>query len=147
MMDEKDVRILRELVADARLSFREIARRTGLSVVTVASRVKELEKQRVIEGYSAILNPQKVGYDMVAIIELVISRGKLLEVQNAIAKNPNVYGVYDVTGTCDAIVIARFKSREELSQFVKSLLSTENVERTITHVALGTSKEDLRVYV
>lgn len=147
MIEEKDVKILRELVADARFSFREIARRTGLSVVTVAARVREMEKQGVIEGYSAILNPQKLGYDLVAIIELVISKGKLLEVQSSIAKNANVYGVYDVTGTSDAIVIARFKNREELSKFVKSLLSTEYVERTITHVALGTAKEDLRVYV
>jgi len=147
MVEEKDIGILRELVADARLSFREIARRTGLSVVTVAARVREMEKQGVIEGYSAILNPQKLGYDLVAIIELVISKGKLLEVQSSIAKNANVYGVYDVTGTSDAIVIARFKNREELSKFVKSLLSTEYVERTITHVALGTAKEDLRVYV
>lgn len=147
MLEEKDVKILRELIADARLSFREIARRTKLSVVTVAARIRELEKQGVIQGYTAILNPQKLGYDLVAIIELVISRGKLLDVQREIAKNPNVYGVYDVTGTSDAIVIARFKNREELSKFVKSLLSTEYVERTITHVALGTAKEDPRVYV
>ncbi|MEM2934400.1 MAG: Lrp/AsnC family transcriptional regulator [Methanocellales archaeon] len=147
MLEEKDVKILRELIADARLSFREIARRTKLSVVTVAARIRELEKQGVIQGYTAILNPQKLGYDLVAIIELVISRGKLLDVQREIAKDPNVYGVYDVTGTSDAIVIARFKNREELSKFVKSLLSTEYVERTITHVALGTAKEDPRVYV
>jgi len=50
MVEEKDIGILRELVADARLSFREIARRTGLSVVTVAARVREMEKQGVIEG-------------------------------------------------------------------------------------------------
>jgi DNA-binding Lrp family transcriptional regulator len=147
MLEEKDVRILRELIADARLSFREIARRTGLSVVTVAARIRELEKQGVIQGYTAILNPQKLGYDLVAIIELVISRGKLLDVQREIAKNPNVYGVYDVTGASDAIIIARFKNREELSKFVKSLLSTKYVERTITHVALSTAKEDLRVNI
>ncbi len=147
MLEEKDVKILRELIADARLSYREIARRTGLSVVTVAARIRELEKQGVIQGYTAILNPQKLGYDVVAIIELVISKGKLLDVQREIAKNPNIYGVYDVTGTSDAIVIGRFRNREELSRFVKSLLSTEYVERTITHVALGTAKEDPRVYI
>jgi len=146
-MDEKDIKILRELVADARLSYREIARRVNLSVATVVTRIKDLEKSGVIEGYSAMLNQERLGYDVVAIIELIISNGKLLEVEEEIAKNPNVYGVYDVTGTSDAIVIARFKTRYELSKFVKSMLAMPFVQRTITHVALGIMKEDRRVYV
>lgn len=98
-------------------------------------------------GYTAILNPQKLGYDVVAIIEIIVSKGKLLDVEEELAKNSNVYAVYDVTGTSDAIIIVRFQRREDLSKFVKSILAMEYVERTITHVALGTMKEDPRVYI
>jgi len=146
-MDDTDIRILRELAGDARLSYNEIARRTGLSVGTVATRVRNLEKQGVIKGYGAVLDAEKMGYGLVAIIELVISKGRLGEVEREVAKNPNVYGVYDVTGASDAIVIARFKSREALSMFVKSLLASEFVDRTLTHVALGTVKEDFRLTI
>ncbi len=52
-----------------------------------------------------------------------------------------------MTGDTDAIVIARFKTRGELSKFVKSLLSMEYVERTITHVVLSIVKEDFRVLI
>ena len=146
-MDKTDINILKELVNDARVSSNEISRRIGVAVGTVVTRIRNLEQQGIIKGYSAILDAEKVGYEVTAIIDLVISKGKLLEVEEEVAKNPNVYGVYDVTGPSDAIVITRFKNRKDLSDFIKTLLALEFVERTMTHVALGTIKEDPRVHV
>lgn len=146
-MDDKDLGILKELVTDARYSYREISRRVKLSVATVKSRVENLEKEGVIKGYTAIVNPQKLGFEVAALIEVVVSKGKLLDVEERLAENPNVYAVYDATGTSDAIILVRFHRREELSKFIKSILAMENVERTITHFVLGIVKEDPRVYV
>ena len=53
--------------------------------------------------------------------------------------------VYDVTGGTDVVVIAKFRSRAELSSFVKGLASIPHVESTNTRIALGTVKEDFRV--
>ena len=69
---------------------------------------------------------------------------KLLEVQRSIASYPNVYGVYDVTGESDSVILARFRDREELSSFIKTLLANEHVERTITYIVLDTIKEEWR---
>ncbi|MEM0232819.1 MAG: Lrp/AsnC family transcriptional regulator [Candidatus Nezhaarchaeales archaeon] len=141
-LDEVDKAILRELVNNARVSFREIARRIGVSTATVVNRVKRMEGEGVIKGYTAMVDAEKLGYDVAALIEVVISKGKVVDIEDEIAKIPNVQAVYDVTGQSDAIIIARFKSRAELSKFVKKLLSMEHVERTITHVVLGVRKED-----
>jgi DNA-binding Lrp family transcriptional regulator len=146
-MDKIDIGILRELMDDARLSYNEIARRISVSVGTVAMRIRNLEKQGVIKGYSVILDAEKLGYNVNAIIDIVISKGKLRKVEEEVANNPNVYGVYDVTGASDAIVVTRFKNRQELSDFVKSLLSSDYVDRTLTHFVLGTVKEDFRIPV
>ncbi len=143
MVDELDMRILRELLRDGRASFRRIAERVGASVSTVASRVESMEREGIIRGYAAMVDPQKLGYEITAIIALRISKN-LLEVQRRIARNPHVYGVYDVTGEADSIVLARFRTREELSRFVKSMLAMEEVERTITHIVLDIVKEDPR---
>ena len=140
-LDEVDKAILRELLVDARLSFREIARRVGVSTATVANKIRRLEEAGIIKGYTAIIDPEKLGYDVTAVIEIVVSKGKIIEVEEEIAKNPNVQAVYDVTGQSDAIIIARFKNRAELSKFIKRVLSMENVERTITHVVLNVRKE------
>jgi len=56
--------------------------------------------------------------------------------EREIAKLPGVCAVYDVTGDTDGIVIAKFRTREELSLFTKSLLAMPFVERTNTHVVL-----------
>jgi len=144
-LDEIDVEILRALVFDARLSSRQIAKQCNVSIGTVLTRIKRMEKEGVIKGYSAILEHEKLGYELTAITEITVSKGRLLEVENEIARLPNVCCVYDVTGLTDAIIIAKFKTREELSKFAKRLLAIPYVERTNTHVVLTTIKEDFRI--
>jgi len=141
-LDETDVKILKTLISDARLSSRQISKKSNVSIGTVLTRMKKMEKQGVIRGYSAIVDHEKLGYQLTALTEIVVSKGRLLEVENEIARMPNVCCVYDVTGLTDAFVIAKFKSREELSAFAKRLLGLPFVERTNTHVVLTTIKED-----
>ncbi|MCL7384257.1 MAG: Lrp/AsnC family transcriptional regulator [Thaumarchaeota archaeon] len=143
-LDDLDYRIIAELLRDGRASFRKIAEKIGVSVSTIVSRVEALEKNGVIKGYMAIIDPAKIGYTLSAVIHVRIRHGKLLEVQKSIASYPNVYGVYDVTGESDSVILARFRDREELSTFVKTLLANEHVERTITYIVLDTIKEEWR---
>ncbi|MEW6069901.1 MAG: Lrp/AsnC family transcriptional regulator [Candidatus Thermoplasmatota archaeon] len=146
-MDKIDLEIIRSLNLNARKSFREIARELNISLSTVSARMKKLEKENIVEGYAPIINEEKLGYELFAIIELRISKGKLIEVQKKIAKDKRIYGVYDVTGEWDSIVIARFKNRRELNDFIKSLLSMEYVERTNTHVVLNIVKDEKRTLI
>jgi DNA-binding Lrp family transcriptional regulator len=145
VLDETDVKILRSLVADARLSSRQVSKKSGVSIGTVLTRVKKLEKEGVVRGYSAVVNHEKLGYMLTALIEITVSKGRLLEMENEIARMSNVCAVYDVTGLTDAFVIAKFKSREDLSSFAKRLLAMPYVERSNTHVVLTTIKEDFRL--
>lgn len=144
-MDEIDYRILDELLKDSRQSFREIARNVGVATGTVLTRIRNMEKLGIIKGYTVSLDHEKLGYELTVVVEITVSKGKLLEVDREIAKKPNVCAVYDVTGLTDAIVVAKFKTREELSKFTKSLLSLSHVERTNTHLVLTTIKEDFRL--
>jgi len=141
-MDETDVKILKTLISDARLSSRQISKKSGVSIGTVLTRMKKMEKEGVIRGYSAVVDHEKLGYQLTVLTEITVSKGRLLEVENEIARMPNTCCVYDVTGLTDAFVIAKFKSREELSAFAKRLLALPFVERTNTHVVLTTIKED-----
>jgi len=144
-IDEIDRKILNELLRDCRRSYRSISRRAGVSVGTVLARVRKLESAGVIKGYSAILDHEKLGYQLTALAEITVSKGKLLEMEQAISKLPNTCAVYDVTGLTDAVVLAKFRSREELSRFTKNLLGMPFIDRSNTHVVLTTVKEDLRL--
>jgi len=144
-MDETDVKLLGKLLSDARLSYRRIAGELRVSAPTVLTRVKKLEKESVIKFYSAILDHEKLGYDLTAIIEVTSVKGKVAEVEKHITKFPNVCAVYDIGGLTDMIVVAKFKNRSQLSNFVKKDLTLPHVERTDTHVVLLTVKEDFRL--
>lgn len=144
-LDETDVKILKALTEDARLSSRQIAKQCDVSVGTALSRIRKMEEEGIIKGYTALLDQEKLGYELTVMTEMTVSKGRLLEVENEIARMPNVCCVYDLTGLADAAIIAKFKNREELSRFTKRLLSLPYVERTNTHVVLNAIKEDFRI--
>ena len=144
-MDKIDEKILKNLLVDARLSARQLSLKLGLSTVTVLSRIKKLEKEKIIKGYTSILNHEKLGYDLTAVIEIIAKKDKLVQVEDELSGIENVCAVYDVTGNTDTLIIAKFKGREDLSKFIKNLSSILNVENTITHVVLNTVKEDFRL--
>ncbi len=144
-MDETDEKILKNLLVDARLSARQLSLKLGMSTVTVLSRIKKLEKEKIIKGYTARLDHEQLGFSLTAVIEVVAKKDKLIEVEEEISSIENVCAVYDVTGSTDTLIIAKFKGRKELSNFIKNLSSIANVENTITHVVLNTVKEDFRL--
>ncbi len=144
-LDETDEKILRNLLVDARQSARQLALKLGISTVTVLTRIKKLEKEKIIHRYTAVIDHEKIGYSLTAIIEIMAKNDKVIGVEDEIAKFENVCGVYDITGSTDTIIIVKFKERRELSQFVKDLATIPNVENTITHVVLNTTKEDFRL--
>lgn len=141
-IDEIDAKLLKILGQNGRASYREMAKMLGVSVASVAYRVSRLQKQGLIRGFTVIVDYEKFGYDITAVIGLVIREGRLLEVQRELAKEPNVVAVYDVTGEVDSIIIGRFRDRQELSHFVKKVLRMPYVERTSTHIVLEVVKED-----
>ena len=144
-LDKNDERILKNLLVDARLSARQLGLKLGMSTVTILSRIKKLEKEKVIKGYTALIDHEKLGYTLTAIIEIIAKKDKIIDIETELAKIENVCGVYDITGSTDTLVIAKFKSRNELSEFVKGIASIQNIENTITHVVLNTTKEDFRL--
>ena len=120
---------------------RKISELVDVSLGTVSNRVKRMEKNGIIRGYSVILDPDKIGCELNVVIGLRIQKGRLIEIQERIAKDSRVHGVYDVTGDFDSMVIARAKNRKDLDDLSKNVLSIDGVERSITHLVLNTVKE------
>lgn len=145
MIDDLDQKIVRSLNQNARKSFRDVAKEVGTSVTAVINRVKKMEDSGFIRGYIPLVDPEYFGLNLIAIIAIRISKGKLLETQEKIAKDSRVVAVYDITGEWDSMLIAYFKGRQDLNDFVKELLSFENVNRTVTHIVLNVVKEERRI--
>ncbi|MCX8176685.1 MAG: Lrp/AsnC family transcriptional regulator [Candidatus Bathyarchaeota archaeon] len=146
-LDDIDLRIINLLQEDSRLSYNKIASKLGISVGTAYNRIKSLEEKGILKGYTVLIDMDKLGYDLTALI-LIQAEGKhLLDVETEIAKMNNVVSVYDITGDFDIAVIARFEDRNSLNQFIKSLISLPHVKRTVTNVVLNVVKEDIRIKI
>ena len=134
-MDDKDIEILKHLSVDGRQSARQLSHRLGVSTVTILSRIKKLEAENIIQGYSVRLNHELLGFDITAIIEIKTNEGKMLEIENEIAKYESTIAVYDITGDADMVIIAKFKNREFLSAFIKKISAIPNVENlSLIHI-------------
>ena len=141
MLDNTDRNIIQVLEKDARTSLRRIAEEVGVSLGTVSNRVKKLEEAGIIKEYRVILDADKVGWGLNVVIGLRIQKGRLIEIQEKIARDPRVYGVYDVTGDFDSMIIARARDRSDLDDLSKNVLSMDGVARSVTHLVLNTVKE------
>ena len=141
-MDVLDKYIINTLNTNTRQSFRSIARLLNVSLSTVSNRVKKLEEEGIILGYIPLINREKIGYDLTALINIKLTHGKLIEVQKLIAKDIHVSCVYDITGDWDALIIAHFKDRRDLNKFIKNVLSMDYVERTNTQMVLNILKDE-----
>ena len=106
ILTDTDVKILPDLLEDARFSSRQIARMWVFPLEQSYQKIKKMEDDGLIKGYSVILDHEKLGYQLTVVTEITVSKGRLVETENEIAKIPNVCGVYDVTVLTDAIIIA-----------------------------------------
>jgi len=143
----KDSELLKHLCNNGKASQRELAELSGFALGTVSNHLKKLEKKKIIRGYFADIDPDKVGFALTATIHLRIMKGKIMDVQASIANHSRVFAVYDITGEWDSLVLARFKDRQEMDNFIKTTLSQKNIERTSTSLVLNNVKEELRVVI
>ncbi|MBN1170533.1 Lrp/AsnC family transcriptional regulator [Candidatus Micrarchaeota archaeon] len=139
-LDQTDRRIILELKQNCRRSYRELASVTGMSPAALIERIKKLEQQGVITGYSANFNFLRLGYEFMAIIQIGIS-GDLLRVQQKISRMNGVASVYDMTGRYDSMAVVMCKNRSELSKLIKDMRAIPGVEKTNTDMVLNVVKK------
>lgn len=140
-MDELDLKIIRLLQKNARLSYREIAKELGVAVGTVYNRIKKLEELGVIRGFCVDVDYEKLGFGLTAVMGIKAKGREIVKIERELAKSPRVMQVYDVTGEYDIIVVAKFRDRADMNRFVKWVLSLEGVEKTNTSVVMDIIKE------
>lgn len=114
---------------------------------TLHYRIKRLEKQGVIEGYYAKINPAKLGkeYITVTLVRAKYGPGYHKKVGEKLAKLPGVWAVYFVLGETDFIVLTRSNSRETFMKTLEQMINSKEIERTSTMVVTEIIKEDPRI--
>ena len=146
-IDTVDRKLLIELLKDSRVSLRKLAEEMNVSPATLHNRLFRLVQEGVIKGFTALVDYSKLGYTLTSIIMAKVDGKHLVEFEREIANLDNVIAVYDIVGEYDVAVIAKFRSVEDLDNFLKSLLKNPKVERTHTSIVLNVVKEDPRIKI
>ncbi|MFD7137161.1 Lrp/AsnC family transcriptional regulator [Streptomyces sp. NPDC059894] len=125
-MDELDSAIIRHLQLNARQSNRELARQIGVAPSTSLERVRSLEERGVITGYRAELNLAALNRHYQAFVAAQVrplSRTVITSFQEAVAKLPEVVGVFVVAGGDDFLIHIAVQNNEALHAFLMDRLS------------------------
>lgn len=140
--DKTDVKILEVITKDSRLSSRKIAKKIGVSTLTVLARMRKMQENGVIKGYSTLIDHKQLGLNMTAILEVKTTKGYSV-IREQLKKLENVYGIWGVTGKNDLMILAKFADTDMLSAFTKKIFAIPNVDSIETHVVLQTIKENI----
>jgi Lrp/AsnC family leucine-responsive transcriptional regulator len=123
LLDETDRRIVGELTRDGRVSFAELGRRVNLSPPSVAERVQRLERQGVITGYRAELDPRALGYPLTAIVRVKPAPGRLKRIPELAAEIPQVGECHRITGEDCFFLKLHLRSIDELGELLDRFLA------------------------
>jgi Lrp/AsnC family leucine-responsive transcriptional regulator len=118
LLDAINRQLIVELQQDARLSLAELGRRVSLSSPAVAERLRRLDDAGVITGYSAMVDPRRLGYGFGAVIRIRPAPGKLAIVADLARSTPEVVECHRVTGDDCYVAIAYVRDVEHLEQVI-----------------------------
>ena len=124
MMDYIDKTILNILQENDKLSYHKIAKMLRMSASTIHSRVKKMKQNGIIKRFCAVIEPQKVGFNSMAIIGLTVDANKMREAANVLSLYKEVQIVSTSTGDHDLIVLIIAKDEKSLWRFINQKVKT-----------------------
>jgi Lrp/AsnC family leucine-responsive transcriptional regulator len=144
-----DRNILRILQKDGRISYTDLAREVGLSVTPCIERVKRLEKNGYIEGYSATLNPQLLEAGLVVFVQIRLnhtSQENFEEFRESVMSLQNVQSCFLVSGNYDYLLKARVADMSAYRELLgNSILKLPAVQESTSYVVMEELKETMQV--
>jgi len=142
MFDEIDSKILNRLQENGRIKRSELSTEVGLSLPSLSDRIRKLENKGIIEGYYAKLSREALGYDLMALISVVMDSSKnYKKLIVHVNKHAEIIECYSILGEGSHMLKVVVKNREALEKLLAKIQSWTGVTRTITSFVLSTIKE------
>ncbi|MCV6591249.1 MAG: Lrp/AsnC ligand binding domain-containing protein [Marinobacterium sp.] len=143
--DRIDRNILRILQREGRISYTELADRVGLSTTPCMERVKRLEKDGVIEGYHARINPEALQYSMLVFVEISLSYQSpdaFERFNQAVSQLPYLLECHLVSGDADYLIKARISDMSQYRELLGDMLLTlPGVKNSKSYIVMEEVKE------
>lgn len=150
-LDKIDRHILRLLQNDGRLAMKDLAKQVGLSVTPCTERVRRMERDEIITGYYARLNPGAIGLNLLVFVEITISQKSeraFEQFRQGVLKIPEVMECHLVSGDFDYLIKARIREMAEYRKVLgEMLLQLPGAAQSKSYVVMEEIKETLTLDV
>ena len=141
-MNTNDLKLIKQLMTNARSTWAELGMLLGLSAPAAADRVHKLEETGVIKGYAAIVNPDSIGCGLAALISITIENPEQRpNILRLVDKLPEILECHHVAGDVDYILKIRCSNTRDLERLVSNEIKSFPGIKTRTMVILSTVKE------
>src|SRR5512133_4295891 len=134
-LDEINRRLLEELQTDGRVAFAELGRRVGLSAPAVAERVGRLEREGVITGYRAEVDPRAIGYQLAAVVRVRPFARQIHKIPEIAARTPEIVGCERITGEDCFLLRLHVREMEDLEPVLDRFTPYGQTTTSIVHSA------------
>ncbi len=138
-MDQFDKNIIGALQKNGKVSMAELGRSIGLSTSATSERVKKMEQEGIIKGYTVLIDGEKVGMDITAFITVPVGNMAIEAMAKMIGEIPQVQECHKVTGNTCFMVKVKTRNTKELEQLIDQI--NHVAPNTYTYLALSTVKE------
>ncbi|CUA82693.1 MULTISPECIES: leucine-responsive transcriptional regulator Lrp [Pseudidiomarina] len=150
-IDRLDRKILRILQDDGRISNVNLAQRVGLSPTACNERVRKLEREGVLDGYHARINPAKLGANLMVFVEITLTRTSpdaFAEFSDAVRETPEILECHLVAGDFDFLIKARVPDMPSYRKLLgETILTMPGVNESRTYVVMEEIKDDNKVLI
>jgi len=142
-MDALDKKIINALMDNGRMTWAELAVLLGLSSPAAADRVRRLEEQGVIKGYTALIDAESTGYGLTALIAVSLERpAQRKAFLELVLSTDEIQECHHTAGDDDYMLKIRCRGTRDLERIIsEELKSLPGIVRTRTTIILGTMKE------
>jgi Lrp/AsnC family transcriptional regulator, leucine-responsive regulatory protein len=145
-LDNIDLGILHCLKENARQKASEISEKTHLSVSAVIERIRKLERQGVIKHYTVVLDPKKLGYDIMAYVEISLENPNYYDdFISMVMKNDCILSCSYITGDFDFLLKVMTESSESLEKIHREIKTVKGVMSTKTYFVLSNIKDEVAI--
>ena len=143
-LDKLDSAILRLLQKNARMSYQEMSKQTGISDATIQFRLKRMKARGIIDKFTVVANPALLGYAVMAVMLVQTDTDKHDDAKLALAKIPEITEVYSILGEYDLLIKVWAGSLTELNTVMnEKIRAVDGIEDLLEMVVVERVKEEM----
>ncbi|MFP3144557.1 MAG: Lrp/AsnC family transcriptional regulator [Caldisphaera sp.] len=139
-IDDKDIVIIKSLESDSRKPWRQLAKELNLSEATIYLRIKKLEENEIIKGFTIKVDPLKIGLSITVFLLIKARAENITQIKKELVDLDYIVEIHEITGSYQFLVKMLAPSQREVSKAIENIMKIQGIVEVNTLMSLNTLK-------